>query len=139
MIIPPYTQEVRFSDIDSAGHVNNATYLTYFEQARIHFFNTIIGRTWDWNETGIIVARNEIDYLRPVLFGNEIRIHVGCSHVGQTSFTLTYTLVKLTKEGDEVMARGSSVLVCFNHLEQRKKPIPENWRSVLNELLSAAQ
>ena len=40
----------RFNDCDLMGHVNNAIYLTYIEEARIFFFNQILERDWDWKE-----------------------------------------------------------------------------------------
>ena len=52
---------VRFSDIDAMGHVNNAIYLNYFEQARMSFFQESIGKEWDWKKDGIVLGRNEID------------------------------------------------------------------------------
>jgi len=128
-------QEIRFSDIDSAGHVNNSVYLTYFEEARIAFFTHIVGRVWDWNETGVIVARNEIDYLKPLFRLDEVYIRIGCSHIGHTSFTLTYEMTRITGQGEEVVARGASVLVCFNHKEQHKEPLPDSWRAVLLHFL----
>jgi len=48
---------IRFSDIDSFGHVNNAVYLTYFEIARIGYWKEIIN--WDWSNTGIILGRSD--------------------------------------------------------------------------------
>ena len=52
MSIQPYYPEIRFADIDAMGHVNNAVYFSYFEQARIHFFRQWIGLEWNWNEHG---------------------------------------------------------------------------------------
>ncbi|MDA0882981.1 MAG: thioesterase family protein, partial [Bacteroidetes bacterium] len=49
-----YEIEVRFRDIDAMGHVNNAVYLSYFEQARIGFFNAIVDDKWDWNKLGVL-------------------------------------------------------------------------------------
>ncbi|MFN8699272.1 MAG: acyl-CoA thioesterase [Flavobacteriales bacterium] len=135
----PYRIDIRFADIDALGHVNNATYFTYFEQARIHFFRELIGREWNWDETGILVAHNEIDYLRPIVFRDEVLVYIGCSHVGSKSFTLTYTLVKETSQGEEVMAKGASVLVCVDHRSKSTRPIPDSWNAMLRELLTQAQ
>jgi acyl-CoA thioester hydrolase len=135
----PHRVDIRFADIDAMGHVNNAVYFSYFEQARIHFFREMIGREWDWDEHGMIVARNEVDYLRPVYFRDNLFIHIGCSHLGNKSFTLTYTVIRPRPEGEEVVASGASVLVCFNHRDGQTRPIPESWRSALTGLLSAAQ
>ena len=65
-MISPAQIQIRFADIDVMGHVNNAVYLSYFEMARVHYFKQILGEEWDWNSDGILLARNEIDYLSPI-------------------------------------------------------------------------
>mgnify|MGYP003489564718 CR=1 FL=1 len=62
--------DVRFRDLDPLGHVNNAVFLSYMELARIRYFQRI---SPDWLEEGhFVVARMEVDYLRPILLGDEV-------------------------------------------------------------------
>jgi YbgC/YbaW family acyl-CoA thioester hydrolase len=68
------TVEIRFADIDAMGHVNNAVYFSYFEQARMAYFKDRVARIWDWNEDGVIVARNEIDYIYPVFLNDRMKL-----------------------------------------------------------------
>jgi acyl-CoA thioester hydrolase len=58
--------QLRFKDVDALGHVNNANHLSFFELARIHFFDEVIGEEIDWNTTGMILARATVDYKQPV-------------------------------------------------------------------------
>lgn len=132
--LTPYRPEIRFADIDAMGHVNNAVYLTYMEQARIHLFGQFSEKGWDWRDAGLIVARNEIEYLRPILLGDRIAITVGCSHVGGKSFHLTYHFVREGTAGREEVSRGKSVMVCFNHSTGATEEIPDAWRSALDAL-----
>jgi acyl-CoA thioester hydrolase len=125
MHITPYSPEIRFSDIDAMGHVNNAIYLTYFEQSRIHFFRQLIGGQWDWKQFGVLVARNEIDYKIPVLHQDKVDIHVGIVSIGVKSFTVSY---KLQRQDGVICAAGQSVMVCFNHQAGQTIAIPELWR-----------
>jgi len=131
MELKPYRIDIRFSDIDVMGHVNNATYFTYAEQARIYFFHQLVGDEWNWNKQGILVARNEMDYLLPIHFNDKVDIHVFCKHIGNKSYTLGYRYMR----GEQVCATGASVLVCFDYEEQRTMEVPERWRSLLTELL----
>ena len=63
--------DVRFRDLDPLGHVNNAVFLSYMELARIRYFQRI---SPDWLEEGhFVVARMEVDYLRPILLGDEVQ------------------------------------------------------------------
>jgi acyl-CoA thioester hydrolase len=66
-MIKPAKIQVRFSDIDVMGHVNNAVYLSYFEMTRVHYFRELLGLEWDWKSHGILLVRNEIDYIKPIL------------------------------------------------------------------------
>ncbi len=124
-----YIPEIRFADIDAMGHVNNAVYLTYFEQTRIHFFHAVAGGKWDWNELGILVAKSEINYFKPVHLGDIVEIKTYCVHFGTKSFSVKYELWR----GEELCTTGVAVLVCFNHNEKVTIEMPELWRSRLQE------
>ena len=77
-----YPVEIRFKDIDLAGHVHNSVYLSYFEQARMMLFVEFVADDWDWKSKGLILARNEIDYILPVHLGDKIHISIECDHIG---------------------------------------------------------
>ena len=118
--------EIRFADIDAMGHVNNAVYFSYFEQARMAYFKERVARIWNWNENGVIVARNEIDYVYPVFLNDRMIIRLWVEHVGSKSFTVCYRVMV----GERLCATGKSVLVCFNHKNKATQVLPEAWRSV---------
>jgi acyl-CoA thioester hydrolase len=120
------TVEIRFADIDAMGHVNNAVYFSYFEQARMAYFKERVARIWDWNEDGVIVARNEIDYVFPVFLNDRMVIRLWVEHVGSKSFTVCYRVVV----GERLCATGKSVLVCFNHKNKATQVLPEAWRTI---------
>jgi acyl-CoA thioester hydrolase len=108
------------------GHVNNAVYFSYFEQARMAYFKERVARIWDWNEDGVIVARNEIDYIYPVFLNDRMNIRLWVDHVGSKSFSVCYRVVV----GERLCAVGKSVLVCFNHKNKATQLLPEAWRTV---------
>ena len=120
------TVEIRFADIDAMGHVNNAVYFSYFEQARMAYFKERVARIWDWNEDGVIVARNEIDYIYPVFLNDRMNIRLWVEHVGSKSFSVCYRF----GVGERLCASGKSVLVCFNHKNKATQVLPEAWKSV---------
>jgi acyl-CoA thioester hydrolase len=120
------TVEIRFADIDAMGHVNNAVYFSYFEQARMAYFKERVARIWDWNEDGVIVARNEIDYIYPVFLNDRMNIRLWVDYVGSKSFSVCYRVVV----GERLCASGKSVLVCFNHKNKATQVLPEAWKSV---------
>ena len=65
---------IRFSDIDMAGHVHNSKYLCYFEQGRIDFLSQIAGKNWNWKKKGIVLGKNEVEYLKPIYLTDQIFI-----------------------------------------------------------------
>lgn len=137
MIFTPYKPEIRFADIDAMGHVNNAVYMTYFEQTRIHYFSQMNLGSWDWKKHGVIVARHEIDYIRPLYSGDEVEIYLGFKHIGTKSLTVDYRVVVTAKDGiHKVAAKGATVLVCFDHQTQSTIPVPEEWKNKMSELPS---
>lgn len=114
--------QFRFGDFDMLGHVNNAEYLSYFEDARLAFFlHVLSGDRAFWKEPRVILASITVDFLRLVEELAAYEIAVSCTHIGHKSFTLNY---KLHRQGREqpVFAQGSSVLVCYDY--QKKKTVP---------------
>ena len=123
--------EIRFVDIDAFGHVNNAHYLTYFEQARVNYFDDIVGWKYDWSKQGIILARAEINFVVPVLFRDEVLIMTRCSRLGNKSFDMEYRMVK-TENGNEVLlADGKTMMVAFDYQINQSSPILDLWKQVL--------
>lgn len=129
--------EIRFSDIDMAGHVHNSRYLSYFEQARIDFMSDMTGDDWKWRERGIVLGRNEIDYIIPIYLQDEIYVITKCDHVGNKSFTLSYELYKKTDEEDILCTKGRSILVCMDFKNDESQPLFEEWKPKLMASLEA--
>ena len=83
--------QVRFNDIDMAGHVHNAVYLSFFEQARMDLLRAFIAKDHDWKAEGLILARNEVDYRKPVHLRDAVEVECWCSNIGSKSFELQGT------------------------------------------------
>ena len=128
--------EVRYVDIDSFGHVNNANYLTYVEQARIKYFNDVVGWEYDWSKKGVIVARSEINYILPIRFGDDIVVYTNCSRLGNKSFDLQYRIFKLKEGQEQLMADCITVMVAFDYKEGRAIQIPAEWKEALERFES---
>lgn len=122
---------IRYNDIDSMGHVNNAVYLSYFEEARISLFKSLIGEEWNWDDHGIIIARNEIDYHSPVLFNDIVSINTSIVAVGNKSFTVQYEVFAQRNNAKVLCASGKSIAVCFNHKLKQTIPVPEKWKNAM--------
>jgi acyl-CoA thioester hydrolase len=120
-----HRETVRFRDLDGMGHVNNAVFSTYLEQARLAWFGT--SETLPLSD--VILARTEIDFRSPVAVGETVEIGVRASRLGTKSFELEYEL----QAGGRLVAEAKSVLVGYDYSRGESSTIPERWRRRLSE------
>jgi acyl-CoA thioester hydrolase len=120
-----YREIASFSDLDPMGHVNNAVYLTWIENARIEFLRRLGAFDKpDTSEMAMILARVELDFRAPAGFGDEIEVGVRTARLGTKSFDLEYEL----RRGEEVVANATTVLVAYDYQSKSSKEIPDEWR-----------
>jgi len=119
--------QVRFKDVDVMGHVNNSNHFTYLELARMYYFNEVVTAENDWKKTGFIIAKVTLDYLLPILLNDKIKVFTRCSRLGNKSFDLEYAIVKKTDNDMQLLARGISVLVCYDYALQKSIPLNSTW------------
>lgn len=128
--------QIRFSDVDLGRHVHNAAYLQYFELGRMELLRRVIGPDHDWVKTGLILARNEIDYRLPIHLADQVTVETRCLKVGTKSFNLGYTLFSERDGQRRIHAEGVSVMVCFDYTKQQSIPMPEAWRTALEHMIT---
>jgi acyl-CoA thioester hydrolase len=120
--------DVRFRDLDALGHVNNAVYLTYFETARMEFWRHVNDRV-DLSGMDMILARAEVDYRSPLVYGDRIDVGVRCVSVRRSSFVLAQAIAH--RPSGRLVAEARKVLVHYDYRAGRKKALPEDLRQRL--------
>ncbi|MFC7157324.1 acyl-CoA thioesterase [Halomarina halobia] len=120
------TIQVRFRDIDSMDHVNSAVYVTYLEQARSAFFRDVLDERLDRVDT--VIARQEIEYRRPIDLGDAVRVDLEVARLGESSVTMAYEVYA----NDELAATAESVQVAYDRETERSRPLPTAWRERLS-------
>ncbi len=123
---------IRYGDIDAQGHVNNARYLTYMEQARVSYLTHL--DLWDGNSflsVGIIIAEVQLSFKAPIHFGQTVQVGVRAARLGNKSLTVDHT-IEDTNTGQK-FAQASTVLVAYDYERGRTIPIPDHWRHTLTE------
>ena len=115
-------QYVRWGDLDAFGHVNNATYLIYAQEAR-----------YAWSKMlEMVVARAEVDFIAPIYTGDiYIDVEIWVNKIGNSSFGLTYEM----KNGDELLARVKTVQVTVSMETKKSRPINDAEREFLTKYL----
>ena len=129
-----HREYVRFGDIDGAGHLNNAVYLTYIESARIEFARAA-GLTRGLADLGMIVARVEIDFRSPVELGQLVDVGVRIARLGGKSFAMDHALYV----GDRLVAEAKTVLVTYDYERGEAIPLPDEWRTALSRAAEGAE
>jgi acyl-CoA thioester hydrolase len=129
-MIPPARIHVRLTDLDILGHVNNAIYLTYFEIARMHYFSALVGDHWNWMEEGVVLVKNEVEYLKPIVLNDVPHVKVYLIQIGTKSFTLGYEITV----NNQLVTKGSSVLVGFNSKTQSTIEIPKKMKEAIQKI-----
>ena len=126
---------VRFSDCDLLGHVNNARYLTYLEEARIALWAAQIGlRDPSVAKTGprgesFILARTEIDFVAQAKFPDELVVRVALGSFGRTSVRYQHEIVRTVDQC--VVARAATVQVWFDYDLNAPVPIGDELKAKL--------
>ncbi len=125
--------KVRFSDLDAMRHVNNATYLSYLEEARIAYYKDVLGLPKKNLDFGAVVAKIEIDYLLPISFGEEIEILTRVSKFGNKSSDVE-NLVLVERKGEKVAAAAAiTKLVNFDYEKNISITIPDEIKIKIEE------
>ncbi len=124
-----HEERVRFRDLDPMGHVNNAVFLTYIEQARVAFLAEV-GAATGLEDMNMIVARVEIDFKAPVRLGQEVEVSVRASRFGTKSFDLDYDL----RVDGELVAQAKTVQVAYDYERREPVALPADWREKLTAI-----
>jgi acyl-CoA thioester hydrolase len=125
--------EIRYGDLDPQGHLNNARYLTYFEQARIHYFIHLglFERKTSFLDIGVILADVHLSFQAPVQFGDEILVTVKTIRLGNKSMTMRQSL--LDRATGKEVCTGEVILVAYDYHVAKTVPIPDKWREILTQ------
>ena len=115
-------QYVRWGDLDAFGHVNNATYLVYAQEARYAWSKMI----------EMVVARAEVDFVAPIYMGDfYLDIEIWVNKIGTSSFGVTYEM----KNGDELVAVVKTVQVTVSMETKKSRPLNDAERDFLTKYL----
>ena len=121
-----HVDTVRFSDVDSMDHLNNATFLSFFESARIAYMQSIVDNhdpTTVGDGVGLIFAEAHINYRSPAFFDEEVKTYIRPRELRRSSFRTEFLMVS-GRDG-RVLAEGWGALVGYDYGAQKAAPVPE--------------
>lgn len=127
----PFETEVpvRYSDRDTLGHVNNAIFATFLEEARIDFVQEVLEDSIE--QRSMVIVNMEVDFRAPVT-GWNVTVGLDVTEVGESSFTIEYEI----ESDGELAATASTVQVAVDPASGETRPVPEKWREGFDEIES---
>lgn len=124
--------EVRYGDLDPQGHVNNARFLTYMEQARVAYYHHLgMWQGGSFMDFGAILAEVRITFLSPIHWGDPLRVGMRITRLGNKSMTAEYR-IENARDGSE-FATSTAVLVAYDYHQACTVTIPEAWRNKITD------
>ena len=123
-------ERIRWSDVDSYGHVNNAVYLNYLEEARDRWFRDVMGEAF-----GFVLVRVAIDFRTELSLEDE-EVVISCEGTGfGTSSVRTREEVR-TRDG-RLAAESASVSVKHDEVSRTSVPLTQEERALLEAAVAA--
>jgi acyl-CoA thioester hydrolase len=127
---------VLWGDMDALGHVNNAIYARWLEQARIEYFRSL--GAFGVDGSGPILARQAIDFKSPVTYPDRITIEIGVERIGTTSLVLRSRGTS-EAQGGVLVFQGESIIVLFDYGAGHKVAIDDKMRERIEAFQSASE
>jgi acyl-CoA thioester hydrolase len=119
------TFAIAWGDMDALGHVNNARYLDYFQEARIEWLANL---GIDLQQgTGPVVIHVACTYFKPVIYPATLDLKSSTHSLGRTSFVIEHDLF----QNEQLMAQGTSKVVWIDYQKSKSLPLPERLREQL--------
>ena len=128
-------QFVRWDDLDAMGHVNNAKFLTYAQEARFLWATEeFSGAMRETSLIEMVVARAEIDFIEPIYEGGRfVDVEITIGKIGNSSFNMLFTI------GDQgkIFAKVMTVQVAVSTETMKSRPLTDKEREFLTKYLES--
>ena len=125
--------QLRFSDIDALGHVNNSVYFSLMDLAKTRYILAAMGADLDISKAGLVVVNVNCDFCAPAFFGEELQVVTSTVAVGEKSLTFEQAVV-CPARGNEVKCRCRTVMCGFDPRKMTSIPITDEWRAALEKI-----
>lgn len=128
-------QFVRWDDLDAFGHVNNAKYLTYAQEARFLWATEEFSAAMrESSLIEMVVARAEVDYIEPIYDGGRfVDVEITIEKIGTSSFDMLFTIADQGK----VFAKVKTVQVAVSLETKKSRPLSDKEREFLTKYLES--
>lgn len=116
--------QLRSSDMDRFGHINNAVYFTFYDLGKTNYIETVCSGV-DWEKEAIVVVQINVSFMSQIYGTDHIAVQTAVTSIGTKSFELAQRVVD-TRTGD-VKCFCRSVMVTYDLVKHESKPLTEEW------------
>lgn len=119
--------ELRWRDLDAFNHVNNSNFMTYLEEARIRWFESL-DEPWLTEAIAPLLAAVQMNYRVPIPYPSSVVVELFADRIGSTSVTIGHRIA--SADGSVLHADGHVVLVWIDRASGRPTPLPAAVRRI---------
>ncbi len=129
-----YTTEipVRWCDMDAFGHVNNSVYLSYFEVARIDWWQSITPNDIHLYDVGPVIVTANCTFLKAIVYPETVLVKLFVGPAGRSSYDCFYQIYS-QQHTDVLYAEGTTKVVWVDRQLEKSIPLPDYIRHHLPE------
>lgn len=121
---------VRWGDLDAYGHVNNAAYLTYLEESRLRWFETLPG-DWYQEASAPVLASSLLEFRQSINWPEELIVELRAPRLGNSSLTLTHRILS-ARDASTLYLDATTVMVWIDRASGRSVPLPDAVRQAVS-------
>lgn len=126
--------QIRFNDVDIAGHVNNAVYQYYYDFGKLRFFDEVFKNTIDWQEEGFVLLKIEIEYFTPIYLHDEIEVLTKITEIKNKSLIIEQIVREKGNSSETgIKSKALSVMVAYDYRKKSSMIIPNEWKKMIEE------
>lgn len=117
--------QMRFTDIDMLGHLNNNVYLSFMDLAKVDYFDEVLPEGMSWNSINAVVVHISCDFYSPSYFNETLEVWTTVTSVSVHSFTLEQRIINSVSGQTKCVA--STVMVGFDVATAKSCAIDRHW------------
>jgi len=131
------TVRVRFADTDAQGIAHNASYLVWYEVARVEYLRAYAGGYQALRDHGIeaLVLESHCRYVVPAVFDDLLHVHTRCVGLRGARFRYEYAIVR---DDGTLMADGYTAHACVDSATLKPTRVPDWLRDAITRIESSS-
>lgn len=126
--------QIRFNDVDIAGHVNNAIYQYYYDFGKLRYFDDVFGNLIKWSISGFVLLKISVEYINPIYLHDKIVVETSVAELKNKSLIVKQVIREKDTEGEKgIKSVSESVMVAYHYVNKETFVIPDEWRKCVIE------